>query len=180
AVRATEIFRRFHKEHRLTHEQCLKIDENTHYVRTVEESIELCAQRYPAIIISASGMATGGRVLHHLKALAPDHRNSIVFPGFQAPGTRGDAMVQGAAQIKIHGGYYPVGAEVYSLDSLSAHADASEIVDWLRHFKQAPKMTFVTHGEPGPADAMRLRIKDELGWRCSVPEYRDEAMLDGE
>jgi metallo-beta-lactamase family protein len=173
AVTATEIFCRFHKEHRLSADECYKIDDGTHYVRTVEESIDLVNRKYPAIIISASGMASGGRVLHHLKALAPDHKNSIVFPGFQAPGTRGDAMVHGAEQIKIHGNYYPVRAEVYNLDSLSAHADSDELIAWLKHLKQAPKMTFITHGEPAAADALRLRIKDELGWRATVPEYQD-------
>lgn len=179
AASATEIFYRFHKEHRLDPVDCYKIDHGTQFVRTVEESIALVGQKYPAIIVSASGMATGGRVLHHLKSLLPNHRNSIVFPGFQAPGTRGDAMIHGAEKIKIHGEYFPVKAEIYNLESLSAHADSNEIMRWLGYFKRAPKMTFITHGEPAAADNLRLRIKDELGWKCTVPEYRDDAMLDG-
>ncbi len=178
AISATEIFCRFHKEHRLDPADCHKIDQGTHFIRSAEDSIALVAQRHPAIIISASGMATGGRVLHHLKSLLPGHRNSIVFPGFQAPGTRGDAMVNGAAQIKIHGEYYPVKAEIYNLDSLSAHADSNEIMQWLGHFKRPPKKTFITHGEPVASDTLRLRITDELGWSCKVPEYGDEALLE--
>lgn len=178
AISATEIFYRFHKEHRLDLADCYKIDSGTQFVRSAEESIELVGKKDPAIIISASGMATGGRVLHHLKSLLPDQRHSIIFPGFQAPGTRGDAMVHGAEKVKIHGEYYPVRAEIHHLDSLSAHADSNEIMQWLSYFKRAPKITFVTHGEPVASDNLRLRIKDELGWRCRVPEYRDEVVLD--
>ncbi|OZG71878.1 MBL fold metallo-hydrolase [Hahella sp. CCB-MM4] len=177
AITATEIFCHYHHLHRLTPEQCHDIDKGTHYVRTVEESIDLNRRKYPAIIVSASGMASGGRVLHHLKALLPDYRNSVVFAGFQAPGTRGDSLVNGAQQVKIHGQYYPVKASVHQLDALSAHADYSEILDWLENFSSPPKHTFVTHGEAPASDALRLRIKDELGWNVSVPEYLDKVTL---
>lgn len=135
AISATEIFHKHHQEHRLDAAQCREIDAGTTYVRTVEEAIELTARRLPAIIISASGMASGGRVLHHLKALAPNRCNSIVFAGYQAPGTRGDAMVNGAERIKIHGEYFPVKASVHNLDSLSAHGDYEEILTWLEQSK---------------------------------------------
>ncbi|WLQ11752.1 MBL fold metallo-hydrolase [Hahella aquimaris] len=178
AISATEIFCHYHKEHRLTTEDCALIDQGTHFVRTVEESIELNRKKFPCIIVSASGMASGGRVLHHLKTLLPDHRNTIVFAGFQAPGTRGDALTHGAEKVKIHGEYFPVKAEVINLESLSAHADYAEILSWLRGFKHAPRHTYVTHGESVAADALRLRIADELGWRASAPEYLDEAQLE--
>jgi metallo-beta-lactamase family protein len=129
------------------------------------------------IIVSASGMVTGGRVLHHLKAFAPDARNMILLPGFQAAGTRGAALASGATEVKIHGEYVPVRAEVVKMDSMSAHADYSEILEWLRGFKRAPKHTFVTHGEPAAADEMRRRIEETLGWAVSVPEYRERAVL---
>ena len=122
-------------------------------------------------------MATGGRVLHHLKVLAPDARNTILFAGFQAGGTRGDAMTKGAESVKIHGAYVPIRAEVANLHMLSAHADADEIMAWLRNFQRAPKKTFITHGEPDAADALRHRIEEELGWACVVPEYRDTVLL---
>ena len=129
------------------------------------------------IIISASGMATGGRVLHHLKAFAPDPRNMVLLPGFQAAGTRGASLAMGTTEIKIHGEYVPVRAEVVKMDSMSAHADYAEILEWLRGFKRAPKHTFVPHGEPAAADEMRRRIEESLGWDVSVPEYGDKAQL---
>ena len=132
----------------------------------------------PKVIISASGMATGGRVLHHLKHYAPDPMNTILFSGFQAGGTRGAAMVAGAESIKIHGGYVPVRAEVRNLDMLSGHADADEILRWLRGFKSPPRRTFVTHGEPAASDALRLRIQEDLGWQCLVPEHGQKVELE--
>jgi metallo-beta-lactamase family protein len=131
----------------------------------------------PKVIISASGMATGGRVLHHLKAYAPDHKSTILFAGFQAGGTRGAAMVAGAQSIKIHGQYVPVRAEVSNLDMLSAHADADEILRWLGGFKAAPRMTFITHGEPAASDALRHQIEEKLGWPCIVPDHGQRVEL---
>ncbi len=153
------------------------MDQGTHFVRTPEESIELNKRKYPSIIISASGMASGGRVLHHLKALAPNHKNSIVFVGFQAPGTRGDALVNGAQQVKIHGAYHPVKAEVFHLDSLSAHGDYEEILEWLSQSPINPRKTFVTHGESTAADSMRLKLEEKFGWAVEVPDMGDEYEL---
>lgn len=147
------------------------------YVTEVEQSKALDSSPMPKIIVSASGMATGGRVIHHLKHYLPDPRSTVLFAGFQAEGTRGAAMLDGAATVKIHGGYVPVRAEIDSLPMLSAHADADEILRWLRGFERAPRETFIVHGEPGAADALRLRIKDELGWRCRAVEQNDVAEL---
>ncbi|WP_273426589.1 MBL fold metallo-hydrolase [Marinobacter sp.] len=174
AIKATEIFCRHHKEHKLTAEQCGTIDENTKFVRKVEESIELDAARYPCVIISASGMASGGRVLHHLKTLLPNERNSIVFAGFQAPGTRGDALVNGAESVKIHGEYWPVKADVFNLDSLSAHGDYQEILEWLEQGNLRPLTVYVTHGELVASDLMRRRICEKFEWDVEVPELFDE------
>jgi len=176
AIAATELFCRHHKEHRLSAEQCALIDNNTHYVRSVEESIDLNNSRYPAVIISASGMASGGRVLHHLKTLAPHGRNSIVLAGFQAPGTRGDALARGTDQLKIHGQYYPVRAAGHQLNSLSAHGDYEEILDWLGQGSLSPR-TFLTHGDPVPADNLRKLIEERLGWDARVAELYDEVKL---
>ena len=172
-----QIFCHHHKEHKLCHEQCRQIDEGTHYVHTPEASIELNASKYPSVIISASGMASGGRVLHHLKSLLPYHQHSIVFIGFQAPGTRGDALINGAAEVKIHGEYYPVKAQIYHSGSLSAHGDYSEIISWLKQSDIHPQRVFVTHGERSAADSMRLKLNDAFGWKCSVPEVGDEIEL---
>lgn len=146
-------------------------------VTDVEQSKALDRSPMPKIILSASGMATGGRVIHHLKHYARDPRNTILFAGFQAMGTRGAAMLDGARQVKIHGEYVPVRAEVDNLSMLSAHADADEILRWLRGFSSAPRHTYIVHGEPAAADALRLRIKDELGWRCHPVEPSETAVL---
>jgi len=131
----------------------------------------------PKVIISASGMATGGRVLHHLEHYAPDPRNAIVFAGFQAGGTRGAAMVAGAESVKIYGQYVEVRAEVANLAMLSAHADCDELMRWLGALKSTPRTTFVTHGEPTASDALRHRIEETLRWNCVVPEQGQKVEL---
>jgi len=177
AVDASDVFCANIRDHRLPEAECRRACAVAHYVRDVEESKALTANPMPKVIISASGMATGGRVLHHLKRYAPDARNTVLFAGFQAGGTRGAAMVSGADSVKIHGEYVPVRAEVRNLDMLSAHADADEIMRWLRGFKAPPRKTFITHGEPVAADALRHRIEEELGWPCRVPDHGEEARL---
>lgn len=177
AANVTRIYERHAAEHRLSPAECSAMCSVAHMVNSVEESQRLNTLQGPMIIVSASGMATGGRVVHHLKAFAPDPRNTILFTGFQAEGTRGAAMVAGAKSIKIHGAYVPVNAEVAVLDNMSAHADYAEAIDWLRHFRVAPKMTFITHGEAVAADAMRLHIEEALAWPCSVPDYLQSVEL---
>lgn len=177
AIDASQVFCDHLGEHRLTAQQCRQACSVARYVREPEESKSLDREPMPKVIISASGMATGGRVLHHLKHFAPDPRNTILFTGFQAGGTRGDAMTAGARSVKIHGAAVPVRAEVANLHMLSAHADADEIMAWLSGFAAPPRMTFITHGEMAASDALRRRIADELGWSCTVPGYRDEAEL---
>jgi metallo-beta-lactamase family protein len=177
ATSVTELFRRASEYHRLPEDLCRTVCEVARYAKTRDESIQLTAKRNPAAIISASGMASGGRVLHHLRALAPDARNTILFPGFQAPGTRGYAMVNGASSVKIHGERVPVEAEVIQLDIFSAHADQAGLLDWLRRCDTTPRGVFVTHGEAVPSDVLRLEIKDQLGYRVEVPEYRETVDL---
>ena len=177
AIDATGLYRRYRSEHRLSEADC---DAMCHVARTVStatESKELNERRGPMVILAGSGMATGGRVLHHLKQFAPDTRNSIVMTGFQAGGTRGAALVTGADSIKIHGEYVAVRAEVTAINTLSAHADYAEILGWLRGFAAAPQCTFVTHGEPFAVDAMRQHIEEALGWRCSTPEHGERVDL---
>jgi metallo-beta-lactamase family protein len=177
AVDASEVFCRQLKDHRLPAHECRAACGVARYVRSVEESKALTANPMPKVIVSASGMATGGRVLHHLKHYAPDARNTILFAGFQAGGTRGAAMVADAEHIKIHGQYVPVRAAVLNLDMLSAHADADEIMRWLRGFRTPPRTTFITHGEPTASDTLRHRIEEELGWPCLVPEHGQQVDL---
>jgi metallo-beta-lactamase family protein len=140
-------------------------------VNSVEESKRLNEIHMPAVIVSASGMASGGRVLHHLKAFAPDPRNSILFAGYQAAGTRGAAIVGGAPTVKIHGQHVPIRAEVAQIDTLSAHADRNELLAWVGALPAAPQRIFVTHGEPVPADALRQAIEERHGWPCTVPDF---------
>ena len=123
------------------------------------------------ILISASGMATGGRVLHHLAHYLGDHRNMVILTGFQAPGTRGASLAAGADTIRIHGRDVPVQAEVAQLQAASAHADARQLIAWLRTMPQAPGQVYVVHGERTASDELRKRIKHELGWRAVVPEH---------
>ncbi len=169
AIDMTDIYLRHRAQHRLTPDECAAMCRMARMVRTTDESRVLSALREPAVIVSASGMATGGRVLHHLKALAPDPRNSIVFAGYQAGGTRGARLVAGERTIRIFGQDVAVNAEVVSLQGMSAHADAGQLVDWLRTAPRAPKRVFLTHGEPAPADLLRQRIESELGWAAEVP-----------
>ncbi len=178
ATNATNLFCDHPGEHRLDARQCAAMYDVAHYVTGVEESKALNRRKGPMIIVSASGMATGGRVLHHLKAFAPDARNTVLFSGFQAGGTRGAAMLNGAESIKIHGEYIPVRAEVASLDNLSAHADYAEIIDWLRNFDAPPRTTFITHGEPAAADALRHHIEEQLKWRVKLPDYLETVNLE--
>lgn len=177
AIDASELLHTHLDDHRLSAAECDRACKIAHYVRSVDESKALTANPVPKVIISASGMATGGRVLHHLKRYAPDARNSIIFAGFQAAGTRGADMVAGADNVKIHGAHFPVRAEVHNLSMLSAHADADEILTWLRRFERTPRLTFISHGEPTASDALRRRIEEELGWPCPVPEHLQRVPL---
>lgn len=169
AIDATELLHAHHADHRLSPDECTAICAIATYTRDVEGSKAISASSYPKVVVSASGMATGGRVLHHLKAFAPDPKNTVLFSGYQAAGTRGRAMMQGAREIRIHGQWIPVRAEVDDLSMLSAHADAGELMRWLSGFRRAPARTFIVHGEDDASETLRLRIDRELGWNATVP-----------
>ena len=177
AIDASEIFCRHHDDHRLSEAEARAACGVARYVRSVEESKSLDHNHVPRVIVAASGMATGGRVVHHLKALVSDPRNTVLFAGFQAGGTRGAAMLAGEKEIKIHGQYVPVRAEIDALDMLSAHADVDEIMRWLGGFEGAPKTTFIVHGEPDAADGLRRTTEEKLGWAVEIPEHRERVDL---
>lgn len=177
ATNATEIFSHHAKENRLTTQQCAKVFGVAQYVRSTEESIALNQQKMPMILISASGMATGGRVVHHIRNLAPDPKNTILFSGFQAGGTRGDRMVRGEKEIKIFGQMIPVRAEVIQMENTSAHADYAEILTWLAHLKNAPRKIFITHGENESAESLKIKIEQKFHWNCAIPDYLDKEKL---
>jgi metallo-beta-lactamase family protein len=177
ACSATDLFCKHPDDHRLSSAQCSDAWDEVIYTRRVEDSKRLDTTPGPMIIISASGMITGGRILHRLKRFAPDHRSTIVMAGFQAGGTRGAALLNGAAAVKIHGDYVPVNAEIVSLDMLSAHADQHELLRWLSGFKTTPDDCFVVHGESQAADRFRLKITEQLGWNARVPEHYERVEL---
>jgi len=177
AISATDLLHKHRGDHRLTPEECDATCGIATYIRDVEESKAVTASPVPKVILAASGMATGGRVLHHIKAFGPDRRNTILFSGFQAAGTRGRSMMEGAGEVKIHGQWIPIQAEVAYLSMLSAHADADEILRWLSGFQRPPKKTFIVHGEPDASDALRLRIEDRFGWDCVIPQMMETHAL---
>lgn len=177
AADTTEIYHRHRQWHRLTPDECRLMCRAAKVVNSIEESRALNSMRYPAVIISASGMATGGRVVHHLKAMAPDHRNTILLAGYQAAGTRGAALAAGVRQIKIHGESVSVRAEVASLGSLSAHADRLELMRWIGSIARPPKGIFVTHGEPVAADSLRQAIDERHAWSCAVAGQMQSVVL---
>jgi len=170
AIEATDLFCKHSDDHRLTPEQCELLCHGAHYARTVDESKAIDTNDGPMIIVSASGMAAGGRVLHHLRRFLPDERNHVLFVGHQAVGTRGRSLLDGAEELKMHGQYVRVRARISQLQGLSAHADYAELVDWLKASAIAPKRVFVTHGEPAAADALRRRLREELSWNAETPE----------
>ena len=171
ATEATALYRQHRRLLRVPQREIANLVDGVRIITTAAQSQRVHHGRVPMVIISASGMATGGRVLGHLAAMAPDPRHHIVFPGFQVGGSRGALMVGGAREVKIRGAYVPVRAQVSQLEGFSGHADADELVAWLRQLPRPPRQAFVVHGEPAAADALRLRLQDELGWRVRVPQH---------
>lgn len=169
AIDMTEIYHRHRAEHRLSVEECRGMCRVAQMVRTTDQSRALNEIRYPSVIVSASGMATGGRVLHHLRRLAPDRRNAIVLAGYQAGGTRGARIAAGEKTIRIFGDDVAVNAEVALLPGMSAHADAPQLMRWMASMPTPPRKVFLTHGEPEAADQLRQRVERELGWEAGVP-----------
>jgi metallo-beta-lactamase family protein len=185
AVDAFEVFHEHTEEHDLEMRslnhggyQNPLATRNVKFCRSVEESKAINANTEPAIIISANGMATGGRVVHHLMHLLPDARNTVIFVGFQAAGTRGRYLVEGARTIKLYGAEYAVRAEVQTIDGFSAHGDYNEILQWLDGFKTPPSMTFLVHGEPRAIEGMKTHIEGKYrGWKIAAPDYLEKAEL---
>ncbi len=178
AVNATRIYSRHLEDGSLDDElpedgRSRLFPRNVQFHRTVDESKELNKLPGPRIIISASGMLTAGRVIHHLRRLLPDKQNLILLVGYQAAGTRGRALLEGAKVLRMHGKDVPVHAQFRSAHGLSAHADRDEIIRWLGSSKARPKTVFVTHGEPNASKALARRIEEEIGARCFVPQLQD-------
>jgi metallo-beta-lactamase family protein len=158
-------------------ELCAFCTQKFRAVSATQESKDLTRSKMPAIIISSSGMATGGRVLHHLKAALPEERNTVLLVGFQAEGTRGRRLVDGEKTLRIHGMDVPVNAHVEMVGSMSAHADSLEMLHWLRGFKQPPKRTFLVHGEPTAMRALHQSITTQLKWNVHMPQWKEKVDL---
>ena len=174
---ATEIFRKYTDLHRLSPELSQKVCEIAIYINSREESQALDQEAGSKIIISASGMLEGGRVLHHIRFFAPDARNTIVFTGYQAAGTRGADVAHGKEYIKIFGEQIFLNAKVEILSNMSAHADYEEILQWLSHFNHHPRKVFITHGEPDAALSLKEKIEEKYDWSCMVPDYMHTELL---
>lgn len=171
AADVTAILGHYSREHRLSADDCRALAAGVRIVNSEDESRALNHLRMPAVIVSASGMGTGGRVVHHIKAYAPDARHTLLFAGFQAAGTRGATLTGGARQVKMLGEWVTVRAEVQRLDGLSAHADREDLLAWIGALPRPPGHVYVTHGEPEAADALRQAIEERLHWPCSVADY---------
>lgn len=178
AVDVTDIYHRHQDEHRIDPEEFTAMYEVAHMVRSVDESKALNERHGPMIIIAASGMMTGGRVLHHLVAFGDDEKNAIIISGYQAGGTRGAYLAEGATSLRIFGKDVPIRAQVIQLQSLSGHADSNEILEWMKSTPRPPRVTYVAHGELDASDRLRARIKQELGWQVRAAEDREVVDLE--
>ncbi len=177
ATNVTNIYCEHRYNHRLTEKQCHEMCDVAKYVNSVEESISLNSSPFPKVIISASGMATGGRVIHHIKAYGSDSKNTILFTGFQAAGTRGEKLTKGSRSVKIHGQEISINARVENLESLSAHADSQGLLEWLGKVPGPKGKVFITHGESSAAKSLKLQIETKLGLSCEIPSYLNEASI---
>jgi metallo-beta-lactamase family protein len=170
AIEATEIYAR-HGAYRMP--------TRYRFARTPAESKALNELTGPFVIISASGMATGGRILHHLALRLPDERTTVLLVGFQGAGTRGRLLEDGARELKMLGRLIPVRARIEKIDALSAHADRDDILRWLEGFERPPRVTYLVHGEPSAASALREAIRDRFGWNVQVAHDGHTVSLQG-
>ncbi len=170
AIHTTALYEHHIGEHRLSEQEVHAMDRVATMLETPEQSKALARRHGPMVILAASGMATGGRVLHHLTQYAGDHRNMVILTGYQAPGTRGAALASGHNTLRIHAQDVTVRAEVVQIESASAHADANQLLSWLHKMPSAPGQVYVVHGERESSDMLRQRIEHEIKWRAMVPE----------
>ena len=177
AIDATDVFCHYGSEHRLSRDECQALSSGVTYVRDRDDSKRLSAKTTPKIIIAGAGMMTGGRILHHLRAFGSDHRNTLIISGYQAEGTRGYTLLNGATTLKIFGQDIAIRCHIEQMMELSAHADYNEICQWLTHFENPPQKVFITHGEIVAADSLRQKLEARFGWDAIVPETAQEFAL---
>jgi metallo-beta-lactamase family protein len=174
---ATAVLKRHASWHHLTPDQLDALFENVTIISDFSDTLTVADTPGSKIIIAASGMLTGGRVLFYLSKYIEGARNTILLAGYQSEGTRGRSLVDGAHELKIHGAYYKVRAQVRSLSSVSGHADQYEMLNWLGQLPERPAMVFLVHGENGPREAFRVKLETTLNWKVQLPEWSDEAEL---
>jgi metallo-beta-lactamase family protein len=177
-VNATEIYFKHKNNHKLTDEDINDMLSTVHLISEIEESKAIVNDSNPKIVIAGSGMITGGRVLHYLDKLISDSKNSVLIVGFQAEGTRGRSLLAGDKEVKFFGEYHPIKADIFKINAFSGHADQTELLDWLSHFKKPPILTFINHGEPHQSQAFRTKIKTVLNWNCTVAKLNNEYYID--
>lgn len=178
AINVTDLYCDFNDEHTLSKTSCTNAFGIATYITEAQESKKLDQMKQPAIIVAGSGMANGGRVLDHLKYFISNPKNIVLFVGFQAEGTLGRKLIEGAQKIKIRGKIYSVRASIESIETLSAHADYKEILKWISHFKEPPKKVFLTHGEKEAAESLKENIEKHFGWNVVIPKYLESFVLD--
>lgn len=176
-VNATEVYYSHTKNHTLTSEDINSMQATVQLISDVNTSKSIVNDNNPKIVLAGSGMITGGRVLHYLDKCIEDAKNSILIVGYQALGTRGRSLISGDSEVKFFGRYYKINAEVFKINTFSGHADQSELLDWLQHFKTPPKLLFINHGEPHQSQALRTKIKTSLNWKCTVAKMNKEYYL---
>ena len=177
AISVTNLFCSFPDEHRLPPEKCKDIFSVATFTRTAEESKRIDKLKTPAVIIAGSGMASGGRVLFHFKQFISDKKNTVLFVGFQGGGTHGRELVGGAQEVKLDGKFFTVRADIKTMDAFSGHADYNETLEWLSHFKKAPKKVFLTHGQIEAIESLKDKIEKRFGWTVVIPTYADSFNL---
>lgn len=170
---ALSVFIKHHAWHKLNGKEIQSLTDWVHIVRSFKETWEIIDNPDPKIIIAGSGMVTGGRVLTYLQQYLKREETTVLLAGYQAEGTRGRQLLDGASEIKFYGKYYPVNAHIDILDGLSGHADKNELIDWLSDMKTIPETVYLVHGEPQALDMMRLNVKDSFGWGAEIPELYD-------
>ena len=158
------------KWHKLSAADCEEMCRNIKVTTSYKDTLEIMRDSKPKVIIAGSGMVNGGRILNYLAQYSYKETTTILLAGYQAEGTNGRHLQEGAEELKIYGKYYRVKAKVDTLHGLSAHADQDELLNWLSEIQSAPQKIFITHGEPHPADALRVKIKDTYGWEAKVPK----------
>jgi metallo-beta-lactamase family protein len=165
-----DVFHHYPEWHKLATEQCTEMCEDIKLIKTIDETLKLASDKSAKIVIAGSGMASGGRVLTYFQNFLGDSSATILLVGYQAEGTRGRQLLEGAHEVKLLGKYYPVKAKIENVDGLSAHTDQKGLINWLSLLKSKPERIFIVHGEAQSADALRVKIKDVYGWECEIPK----------